>query len=453
MAGGDAGPGDETGFIRALGDGLVLRRSGPADRVRLAEFHANTLLMADETPPLDRIYYFLLDLLGGAHPSAQPGAFLYVEDTATGKVVSSVGLLSAQWTFDGVPVAVGHPDMVSTDPAFRRRGLVAAQMAEVHAWSARQGHLMQVIPGIPWYYRQFGYEYALNMEGGRIAYRANVPSLPEGVEEPFTLRPVAEADLPLLDTLYAQATARSLVAVERDAAFWRFDAFGRHDQSGMASHHYVVTSPAAPARPLGVVVVARKLWGGRLGVRFLEIAPGTPLVEVAPSLLRALDTLGTQTAARSGETYEGIELELGEEHPLYVTAPEALPGVLKPYAWYVRIPDLPRFLTAVAPALQRRLAASPQAGWRGNLRLSFYRGGVSLRGENGCLVAEPWQPAHAEDGDALFPDLTFLKLLMGYRSLADLEYAYPDCSIASPAARALLPVLFPPRYSHIWEPA
>jgi hypothetical protein len=439
-------------IFRELGDGLVLRRSSPTDRERIAEFHANTLLAPDETPPLERLQYWLLDLLGGEHPTGRPGDFLYVEDTATGRIVSSVGLFSVTWTYDGVPIAVGQPDVVSTAPDFRRRGLVARQFAEIHAWSDRQGHLMQVIPGIPWYYRQFGYEYALNLEGGRLAYRANVPKLAEGEAEPFVLRPLTESDIPFLVGLYERACARSLMAVPRDAAFWRFDAFRRHEKSGLASEHLVIVPRDQPDMPAGVVILARRLWDSQLGIRFLEFAPGTSLVSVAPSLLRALDAIGQRTAERMGKHYDAIYFELGAKHPLFDAIPGSLPREMAPYAWYVRIPDVPRFLNAIAPVLKRRLADSHEAGWAGDLRLSFYRSGVRLLSDGVRVTAEAWRPGHTEDGDALFPDLTFTKLLLGYRSLDDLMYSYPDCSVASPAARALLPILFPRRHSHIWDP-
>ena len=450
MLGGDLAP--DPSVLRDLGDGLVLRRSGSADRERIAAFHANTLLGPDETPPLERLRYWLLDMLGGEHPTGRPGDFLYVEDTASGHIVSSVGLFSATWTFDGVEIPVGQPDVVSTAPEFRRRGLVAAQFAEIHAWSARQGHLMQVIPGIPWYYRQFGYEYALNLEGGRIAYRANVPDLPEGATEAFMLRPLTEADIPFLGELYRRACARSLVAVPRDTAFWRFDAFGRSEQSGLASEHFAIVPAGQSDAPVGAVITARRLWGTQLGVRFFEVAPGTPMATVAPSVLRALDTLGLQTAARSGKSYDAICFELGAEHPLFEAFPSALPREMKPYAWYVRIPDLPRFLNAIAPVLEGRLAGSSEAGWNGELHLSFYRSGLKLRVESGRVTAEAWRPEHAEAGDALFPDLTFLKVLLGHRSLADVQYAWPDCIVATPTGQALLPILFPQRYAHLWDP-
>ena len=47
-----------------------------------------------------------------------------------------------------------------------------------------------------------------------------------------------------------------------------------------------------------------------------------------------------------------------------------------------------------------------------------------------------------EEGDAVFPDLTFLQLLFGYRSLEELDAAFADC-YAKTEARILLNILFP----------
>ena len=52
--------------------------------------------------------------------------------------------------------------------------------------------------------------------------------------------------------------------------------------------------------------------------------------------------------------------------------------------------------------------------------------------------------------DTLIPGLAFLKMLFGYRSLEDLEYAFPDCIVSSEEARGLLDVLFPKQISHLW---
>ncbi len=58
--------------------------------------------------------------------------------------------------------------MVATDARYRNRGLVRALFEMIHARSSAEGHLVQAITGIPYFYRQFGYEYVLDLDGSRI---------------------------------------------------------------------------------------------------------------------------------------------------------------------------------------------------------------------------------------------------------------------------------------------
>ena len=104
----------------------------------------------------------------------------------------------------------------------------------------------------------------------------------------------------------------------------------------------------------------------------------------------------------------------------------------------------------IAPALEQRLAASAQSGYSGDLKVSFYRSGLHFRVHEGSIAVEGWKPDRVEAGDAAFPDLTFLQLLFGYRSLEELQHAFPDCSTNTAAGSALLPILFPKRVSNIW---
>jgi hypothetical protein len=141
---------------------------------------------------------------------------------------------------------------------------------------------------------------------------------------------------------------------------------------------------------------------------------------------------------------------LGEDHPAYAT-PGVLAQPLAGSAWYVRVPDLPAFLSCVRSVLELRLAASPAADYTGMLSLSFYRDGLRLRLERGHLAAaQAWPQAPFRAADACFPDGTFLQLLMGYRSLDELEYASPDCRVSQPEARQVLDALFPRQSSAVW---
>lgn len=440
---------DKREAIQDLGDGLVLRRSRPADREALAEFQANTLLAAGEEPPLERLYYWIHDLMSGEHPGFDPHDFTIVEESATGRIVSAMALISQQWSYEGIPFRFGQPDVVATDPAYRRRGLVHAQMEEVHRWSAARGEMVLGITGIPWFYRRYGYEMALSLDAGRAAYRANVPRLEEGAAEIVRFRAAWRDDLPFMQAMHRQMTARSLLACERDDAQWRFDLEQRHEKSGMRADFRIIEA-VANGQPVGLFIHASRLWGTELGVTLCEVKPGTPWLAVAPGLLRYLDQVGVEKAARAAGEFTAISFQLGETHPLFDTIPHRLPRFDTPYAWYLRVPDLVGFLRLIAPVLRRRLAASPQAGFCGELRLNFFREGVLLHLGDDAIAVEPWQPEEIEAGDAMFPDLAFLQLLFGFRSLDDVQHAYPDCLVTSDAGRVLLPILFPRKPSQVW---
>ena len=76
---------------------------------------------------------------------------------------------------------------------------------------------------------------------------------------------------------------------------------------------------------------------------------------------------------------------------------------------------------------------------------------IRLTIERGRVTAfEPWPEAEHLDASASFPDLTFLQLLFGYRSLSELEAAFPDCIARTEEARVLLDALFPAMPSQVW---
>ena len=137
-------------------------------------------------------------------------------------------------------------------------------------------------------------------------------------------------------------------------------------------------------------------------------------------------------------------------HPAYDALPPSAPVLtLPPYSWYVRVADLPAFVRHIAPALERRLAGSIIVGYTGEVKLSFYRGGLRLIFESGRLAtAEAWTPGAWDAGNAGFPPLVFLQLLFGHLSLAALQAIYPDIWV-NDAVRPLLKSLFSARLSWV----
>jgi hypothetical protein len=116
----------------------------------------------------------------------------------------------------------------------------------------------------------------------------------------------------------------------------------------------------------------------------------------------------------------------------------------------VRVPDLAAFVRKVAPALEAHLAASESAGYGGRVSLSLYRSGLQLQLEEGRLTeVENWQPTTDRPGHVGLPDLTFLQLLFGFRSLPELRDFLPDCVVRDETVGAVVEGLFPPQVSDL----
>ena len=449
----------ETRAAQDLGDGLVLRWANAADSERLADFSAQAFRDNEADAPQPSYRAATLEMMSGRHPLIGAEDFVYVEDTATGAIVSSACLLRQRWEYEGISFTVGRPEYVATDAAYRNRGSIRALFAALHARSAALGDLAQGITGIPYFYRQFGYEYALELEGGRVLLHATLPALPAGEQEPFTLRDAVAADLPLIATLYDRERAGYAVSAAVPDDYWRYALlpFATPEHPGGEFDHKwwlrMVVDRAGAA--CGYVRTGTTLWGDTLYVWDLAVCEGVPLRAAALATLRALAKTGpdliraTEAAGAKEARFAKIMLNFGSQHPLYVALGTTIaPLVSPPYAWYVRVPDLPAFLTLITPVLERRLAASPLAAWSGEVRLDFYRGGLRLTFEAGRLVAvAPWQrPIWGERQGASFPPLVFLQLLFGYRGLAALRDAFPDVR-ANEEIGALLDALFPQRHS------
>ncbi len=436
---------------RDLGDGLILRRATIADTDKLVEFNMNIHGDVDTPGDRERLGAWVGDLLNGSHPTFKPEDFLIVEDQH-GAIVSSLNHISQRWTYEGIEFGVGRPELVGTLPEYRRKGLVRLQMNVSHQWSLERGELVQGLTGIPYYYRQFGYEMGLALGGAHVGYAPHLPKLAEGEPEPYRVRPVAEADLPFIAEMYALGAARSLVACVRDEAMWRYELL--HCSPININGRQLRVIENANGAPVGCLAHPGYVWSPTMMATFYELKLGVSYLAITPSVARYLWATGQTYAERDKSDHQAFGFHLGPEHPVYEAFGDKLPHPRKPYAWYIRVPDLPAFLRHIAPALEQRLAVSPFAGHSGELTLSFYRKGVHLVFDNGRLTtAEPWQPApdaRNPHADANFPDHTFLHVLFGHRSMDELEHIFRDCWVKEDVTRELVRALFPKRASYIW---
>jgi hypothetical protein len=437
-------------ILRDLGNGLILRRSTPEDADALAEFDAG--ILGDNEADGGRIAAWIRDLLTRPHPTFSPDDFTIVEETSSGRIISSLNLIPQTWSYEGIKFGVGRPEVVATHPDFRNRGLVRAQFDEIHKWSAERGDMVQAITGIPYFYRLFGYEMVLDLAGRRLGYEAQVPKLKDGEAEPYHIRPATDADLPFIAELYEQAIQRSSIACVRTPEIFKYELDGRSEKN--LDHFEMRVIEDKSGKPIGYFQHSNYFTGTGLNAAQYELMHGVSWLEVTPSVVRYLWNIGHEYAKRDGRVCTSFGFALGGYHPAYDVLGKNLPSVREPYAWYLRVPDLPGFLNHIKPVLEKRLAESIAPGHSREIKISFYRDGLRIVIEKGRLrTIEPWMPTPKEEGDAAFPDLTFLQIVFGYRSFDELQRAFADCWCDHEDVQVLINILFPKKLSDVFPVA
>ncbi len=370
------------------------------------------------------------DYLMRHHPEIGYDDFVYVEDERAGEMLSTTCLIPWHCRFEEITLKVAMLEMVGTHPAHRRRGLIRAQVRRFHQALDERSFDLSIIEGIPYYYRQYGYGYALDHRA-----QDSLPAwcIPDGPTAPYRLRPAILEDAPVLARLYQEAMAPVQLHDLRDEEYWRFLL------------HWVryptrLIEDERDSRVVGYICAASM---EHSGISVLE--SGITSYEVGMAALRLL----------KAET--GGEIRLGwPQSSTLVQIARSLGSVTLPvYQWLIRICNVERLLNKMRPIFERRIAASPFTGLTADICLNLYKQAYMLYFREGKLNVEVAgfvdTSMGADGGDIRVPPETFPRLILGYRRLEELRDAWPD-TYAKPAIAYLADVLFPPVTSFLCVP-
>ena len=425
-----------------LGDNLILRSATIDDAEQVASL--NEYVHGDiEKGELEKpIGAWTRDLFRGYNSEIQPSDWTVVEDTSTGKIVSTMCLMPQIWNIAGIETPVGQIEIVGTHPDYRRRGLIRQQFDLMHQWSDSRGDLISAVLGIPNYYRQFGYEMGLDAEGGSTTSvdLLDQVKLDESDNEVFTWRDVTRDDIEAVTEIYESIHDRAFISVKRNRSIVEKELFNTSPENVFNWKGRLLERSGAP---VAYYVYATEDDAKRLRVDQFEISPRVNWFDASRNFLVDLQTVARGYPEPESGALPKIQLNIGSEHPIFNIYSQPLGVLDPPYYWYLRVPDLPKLVMHLKPVFEQRLVGSEFDSWTGELLLSFYRDGMSIKFENGEISSAEFTGAiQRAKASALFPDLTFLQVLFGNRSIEQMKVAYRDAYASSKAMESLIGILF-----------
>ena len=420
-----------------LGEHLLLKAaSGVKDIERIAAFNAS--VHHDEG-----IDVYTRRKLGGSHPTATFSDALFVTDTRSGQIVSSLCLIPQTWSYEGIPLLVGEVSLVGTHPDYRNRGLIRAQMDAVDRMLRARGCLLSCIEGIPYFYKRFGYEYAVPLASCARLGLDQVPPLLLRQLEPVTIRRMnLDTDLPRVMALYDAHAAELSIAALRNETLWRYQESAPPGTLD-TSETYVVQ---VGTDIVGYFRVRKNMWGPLLEFAEAVVQPPEQTVSSQDVWLALLRFGAEQAMARR---YTQLCFALPESHPLLAVARQLGAVPERQYAWQVCVVDCAGFLRHIAPALDKRLARSSLASFSGQLDINAMPRVLRLQFAEGRLasVVEAGEP----QGQVVLrmPPPLLTQLLLGYRIGQQIMACSLDSWI-SPQAGQLVDILFPATRSFVY---
>jgi predicted N-acetyltransferase YhbS len=387
-----------------LPDGAVIR---PAESTDLDELYA---LVADRGEPDDAID---LELVVEGDGASIAGTALVEQD---GRAVATATLLDETLVVRDTTLAMGQVELVATNAEYEHRGYVRALMQWCHERSLARGHVVQVMIGIPYFYRRFGYVYAIPMHP--YASLEQLPAIDPFIE----VRDATDSDIPEMAALQQRVQDGFDVSMPHSDETWRWLVERRGTQQLVATRRHEI---------IGCVRTTA----------FVENEP-VLVAEIAsdePAAVAAL--LAAASEARSdGGTGATVQLRPG------------IPGLAsmlgapqRPDWYYVRIPDFAGLFAALRPELEHRLEQSEFATSDQLVELSFWGSQLAFPIANGRVgpiaTGGPRQVIVSQGGSGLPPDAV-AHLVFGCGA-AGLEDRFPDCYLGDQTA--LMHALFPPR--------
>ena len=375
-------------------------------------------------------------------PNFNRESSFYIRNLDSGTIVSAASAIPSVWMYESVPLNNLELGWVGTLKEYRRKGLARALYTHFEEILHRGEYHMSTIMGIPYYYRQFGYDFILPMDRTVRLRLDQIPVPKDKARKSIDFREANQDDIPNLMRLYNEHNRKMLVHAARTKGLWELqERFHREfeqefktmvlERDGKVEGYFRLSVRGEKKQaPQG-------LW---LSVMESSI---TTFDDVLQTLQYLRDRAAEENASR-------IDLAGPAVNNLCRVAQNLGGHADIGWKYQIRIPNMTRFLEQIRPAIESHLIGTMFEGLTRELAINTYEHCYLLSFVNGKLapVKDFGIQEVGEYRNFRAPPNDLVRLVLGDYTIEELRNQNIDF-IVSKELKPLVETLFPKRDSFI----
>lgn len=362
----------------------------------------------------------------------------YIRDIDKGTIVTSLNAIPSVWAYEGVLLRNLELGFVGTLKEYRRMGLVRALYEHFDELLQVGEYDISTIQGIPYYYRQFGYDFVLPMDRTLWMTIDQLPTIDKNTLPDYMKIQIREArsqDLTSIMNLYDEHNKQLQVYIARSRELWEIQEETKREYQG----EFRTFLFEDKKRVIGYM---------RLTVNRTSKGPHGSTLRVIESSITTYD--GTMRALQLIKT----EAMKHEFYRVGVTGPSTnnlsrivqdLGGRIRGgWKYQLRVPNIQRLLDKISPVLEKRLVGSMFEGLTKDLTVNTFRHCYLLKFVKGKIesVTDIGMQEVDESRGFRAPPNDLIRLIFGVYDIDEISHNNIDF-IVRRDLKSLVETLFP----------
>ncbi|MFW9828687.1 MAG: GNAT family N-acetyltransferase [Candidatus Thorarchaeota archaeon] len=407
-------------IYKKLSNGIIIRNLQKTDVKSLIDLVDKVFVDILVSPTVQRLLKY--------YPNFSLHDNLIVFDTNQNKVIAYLCLIRGIFILNGIKIPFGQMEIVATDPDHRHKGFIRELNLVYEKLASDYNLPLLIIHGIPYFYRQFNYEFAIPSESSITISLEIIPTLKNDELEPVTIEKINNIN-DFENFLSCRMKRNKFLDLYRlvEKEHWEYIYHGRLGEAG-GMELYLIKKKEEITGSFYL-----EIFFNRVQIRELWLKS----VHYWPLFLRFIKNIARD-----------LNLPLCISRPAQESPVPYLEQITesrfpKPYAYYVKIPSIMNFLLLIKPLLEVRLANSEFKELSESITISCYVESYLLNFKCGKLIdIKELKYVPIGETHIRIPPLIIYQLLLGYRTIDELEHIYPDVFVNA-FFRALAQTLFP----------